>query len=158
MSIKIICKNCGKEFYVKPSRAKRGVKYCSMDCRKQHQYTGRFTRSDGYVAVLVKGKYELEHRYIMAQHIGRPLQTKEHVHHRNGIKHDNRIENLEIVGVGEHIAKYHPSQKQQDKWHTAKCIACGKDFQRLKNETRLHPNAFCSRECYIIGKKQKLVP
>jgi hypothetical protein len=60
MPITIKCLNCGKEFKVKPSRAKRGCKYCSMECREEHQYTGRFIRSDGYVAIKVKGKFELE--------------------------------------------------------------------------------------------------
>ena len=108
--------------------------------------------------LLKNGKYELEHRVIMAEHIGRNLQTEEHIHHRNGNKSDNRIENIEIVGVGEHISKYHPSKRQNDRWHTAKCITCGKEFQRLNCETRLHPHAFCSRKCYIIGKKEKTCP
>lgn len=103
-----------------------------------------------------KGGYIQEHRLVMSNHLKRPLNENEHIHHINGNKKDNRIENLQLMSNSEHrkwhmseltyeeraknakgLIKYAESRKIKRKFVFCDC-GCGQQFETPDNKGRFH--------------------
>lgn len=147
------CEECGKVtrmrryIYLDKTTGKphsstyvRKQRFCSQACAITAQRrasankfltgeTGRHLRKDGYARIIrpiaINGKREpvYEHRVVMSRIIGRPLRSDEHCHHINGIRSDNRPENLELW------TKQHPPGKR-----VADIISFAIDMLRLYPE------------------------
>lgn len=83
----------------KNERISNGMLNSKIFKRRRIEYV-RVKNPAGYIKIRDGRKWVLEHRYIMEQYIGRKLDKKEHVHHRNAIKDDNKLENLELILIG----------------------------------------------------------
>ena len=106
-----LCKcECGNEKDIVGGHLTSGsTKSCGCRAGSKHRQLrekGIFTkRTNKYGYVIMhypehpnsrKGGNICEHTYVMSEHLGRPLKPNENVHHINGVRDDNRIENLEL--------------------------------------------------------------
>lgn len=127
-----LCDECGAQYLCRKHRTQRrerstGKRFCSTSCRSRyvvrqqdishlaqfefhagehpHNFNGyRSTHGAGYI--LVGKERQLEHRAVMRQHLGRVLESWEIVHHLNGDRTDNRLENLQVMTQSEHMKEH----------------------------------------------------
>lgn len=88
------CLRCGIFFYP-PLYARPTATYCSHRCAGMRS-GGRSLTKNGYVTIYTLTGRAYEHRLAMEQTLGRKLAPNETVHHLNGVRDDNRPENLEL--------------------------------------------------------------
>jgi len=88
----------------------------SVRARRKHKLPGRGLvgykkRADGYIDILVPGRgYVREHRLVIEKTLGRLLKRNEDVHHRNGKRGDNRLENLVVYTSSDHHKEHYPNR------------------------------------------------
>lgn len=86
--------------------------------------------------------WEYEHRLIIEQSMGRKLKTTETVHHINGKKDDNRVENLVILSAQEHEKIHRNGEKNRKRLTCTKCSkphhAKGLCNMHYMKELRIH--------------------
>lgn len=108
----------------KPTRKIKGLRYRRESHPRLRPIGYRSKEKTGYVSVKVgedhpyaeAKAWTTEHRLVMMEHLGRRLLPGENVHHKNGIRDDNRLENLELWVRGQPAG-----QRLSDRGHCPTC-------------------------------------
>lgn len=142
----------------------------------------------GYVYVWAPGHplatksgYVAEHRFVMMSHLKRLLLRSEVIHHKNGIKTDNRLENIQLTTQSEHMSKIHQLHKlaytksprrgqsslvMKQVWKTTRaherlkaiktCEQCQEVFYRRGRLRAGRTHVYCSRKCFFAIFRPRL--
>ena len=137
------CFQCGMNLPERKAKLKQANHY---GCENPSWKGGKHKTVYGYIEVYIQPndffysmaggrRYILEHRLVMAKNLGRCLQSWEIVHHKNGIKDDNRIENLELTVRQGHINAH--SKGYRDGYEKGLIDGRDKQIQELKQEIKI---------------------
>ncbi len=110
-----ICPKCGKPKDRRSKLCKECGRYnlpAPRSGEAHPNWKGGKTLSGGYVLIKVNGRYEREHRMVIEQAYG-PIPAGHQVHHLNGIKTDNRLENLAAMSNSDHHRDHHGPWEQR---------------------------------------------
>ena len=125
------------------TKKERQIFYTVRIGEKLFDITGRKRTPKGSVVICIHGHpnadvhgYVMEHRVVMETALGRFLRVDEAVHHRNQVKHDNRISNLQIISPGEHTRLHHLGSKRGED----ACKKMSEVAKRRFREKTSHPS------------------
>lgn len=110
-----------------------------------------------------RDRYCYEHHLVWWRTFGYLLRPGEIIHHKNGRKRDNRIENLELTDTSAHATHHGAEKPKIANYFKFKCAACGIAVQRRKVLTaRASKRLFCSRKCggqarFVTNKQSRIV-
>ena len=118
---------------------------------------------ESYTGKKYRGRYAYEHHIVWWEHHGRVPGPDDVVHHINGNKHDNRIENLELLTREKH-ALHHAEEYRRVE--LISCDYCATGFEikpshaKSRRKTTFQNKLYCSRSCaakaqYARTHKQK---
>jgi len=95
---KVQCVACGADISgsAKLNRILGGQAKVCASCRGCPDGSRRVEKASGYVSIKVNGQWRYEHRVVMERIIGRPLQSREVVHHRDKNPSNNEPDNLQL--------------------------------------------------------------
>lgn len=90
------------------------------------------------------------HRHVMSLHLGRWIGHKEHVHHINHDRSDNRIENLELLTPKEHGSLHGKSKTAFHPYCLLPkvCPQCKNEFKPIGKRSK-----YCSKKCVYLSRK-----